>query len=603
MTSIVLEGPIAEARERTVRLLQAIADILAQMGTEHAEDRRRLQQNAADLQEMFFLVVVVGEFNAGKSTFINALLGDELLPTGITPTTDAIELIRWAPRRQGEFTWREQGVVREWLHPNTGGPGVVIVDTPGTGSVFRKHEQIAKSFLSRSDLVIFLLSAKRALAETERLYLELAKDYGKKIVVVINQADLLQKHEQKEVLAFVRQQLHELLDLRPEIFMVSAKQALKEKGGGLFAGAAHDPGGMNAVRDYLRSTFERVPPAKQKLYAQLDFAESMIRRHVAALEAQIALVRGDTTLTENLREELNRQAGTLDEQLSAAQRELDRAFAAMRERGSQFIRRNLTLQRAPHVLDREAMRAEFEREVIANAPDQIASISEQYINEVVDSSRRYWRSILDRLTALQTSLDREIGRVDATGYAEQRAALQAAISIADAELKSYTDDSLAENLRQSFRANLLGFSTGFTAALGGIVAVVLVAAHGAVTAAVGSILATFVVGPTLLVGGGTAAVLYWRKMKRDAERELDKRLSTLQLSYRQALLDLTSRERSRLLQYGQQILAPVFSQLSVLHDRYTAQKNALQDQAAQARALRELLDSIEVIVDNQPQPK
>lgn len=596
MTNIVLEGPIAEARERTVRLLGTVAEILAQMGAEYAEDRKRLQQNAADLQEMFFLVVVVGEFNAGKSTFINALLGDELLPMGITPTTDAIELIRWSPRRQTEFTWREQGVVREWLHPNTGGPGVVIVDTPGTGSVFRKHEQIAKSFLSRSDLVIFLLSAKRALAETERLYLELAKDYGKKIVVVINQADLLQRNEQKEVLAFVRQQLHELLDLRPEIFMVSAKQALKEKGGGLFAGAAHDPGGMNAVREYLRTTFERVPPAKQKLYAQLDFVESMIRKYVAVLEAQIALVSGDTTLTENLREELTRQAGTLDEQLAMAQRELDRVFATMRERGQQFIRQHLTLQHAPRMLDREAMRAIFEREVVGNAPDQITAISEQYANEVVDSSRRYWRSILDRLTALQTSLDREIGGVDASGYAEQRAALQAAIAVADAELKSYTGDSLVENLRQTFRSNLLGFSTGFTAALGGIVAVVLgVAAKGAVTAAVGSMVATFVVGPTLLVGGGAAAVLYWRKIKRDAGHELESRLSALQASYHQAMVDLTHRERNRLLQVGQQILAPVFSQLSVLNDRYMAQKNALQQSAAEARALRELIDAIEIV--------
>jgi small GTP-binding protein len=173
-----------------------VGDVLAQLGDDAAEDRKRLQQNAADLQDMFFLVVVVGEFNAGKSSFINALLGDELLPMGITPTTDAIELVRWSNRRSKEPTWREAGIVREWAHPNTGGPGVVIVDTPGTGSVFRKHEQIAKNFLSRSDLVIFLLSAKRALAETERLYLELARDYGKKIVVVINQTDLLEKRAQ-----------------------------------------------------------------------------------------------------------------------------------------------------------------------------------------------------------------------------------------------------------------------------------------------------------------------------------------------------------------------------------------------------------------------
>ncbi|MCZ7540741.1 MAG: dynamin family protein [Anaerolineae bacterium] len=596
MTSIVLEGPIADVREQEVRLLHEVADILGQMGEDSADDRKRLQQNAADLQEMFFLVVVVGEFNAGKSTFVNALLGDDLLPMGITPTTDAIELIRWSRVRRNDAAWREQGVVREWLHPNTGGPGVVIVDTPGTGSVFRKHEQIAKGFLSRSDLVIFLLSAKRALAETERLYLELAKDYGKKIVVVINQSDLLQRSEQKEVLAFVRQQLHELLDLRPEIFLISARQALKEKGGGIFAAAASDLGGMNAVREHLRSIFERVPPAKQKLYAQLDFADSVVHKYVAALDAQMALISGDTALAESLREELNRQAGTLDEQLESAQRELDRVFEGLRGRGRQFIQRNLTLGRAAQTLNRERMRAEFEKEVVGSALDQITAISEQYVSEVVDSSRRYWRSLLDRLVALETKLGQEVGGVDATGYAGQRAALQAAIAIADAELKSYTDNSLAEDLRNTFRGNLLGFTTGFTAALGGIVAVVLgVAAHGAVTAAVGSALAALVVGPALFVGGGTAAVLYWRKIKHDANEELDKRLHALQTSYREAMVDLTNRERSRLLQYGQQILAPVFSQLGVLSERYEAQKRALLEKGAQSRALRARIDTIEII--------
>jgi small GTP-binding protein len=600
MTSIVLEGPIADAREREVRLLHEVAEIIGQIGEHSAEDKKRLQQNAADLQEMFFLVVVVGEFNAGKSTFVNALIGDELLPMGITPTTDAIELIRWSGKRRNDYAWREKDVIREWLHPNTGGPGVVIVDTPGTGSVFRKHETIAKNFLSRSDLVIFLLSAKRALAETERLYLELARDYGKKIVVVINQVDLLQKREQKEVQTFVQQQLQELLDLRPDIFMVSAKESLKEKGSvtSLFSGAANDPGGMNAVRAHLRTIFQRVPPAKQKLYAQLDFVDSLTRKYGEGLDQQIALISSDTALAESLRQELERQAGTLDEHLQTAGRELDRVFSDLRTRGHQFIQANLTIQKAAHTLDREEMRQDFEKQVVGNALDQITSISEQYVNAVVDNSRRYWRSILDRLNEVKTQLDREIGAVDATGYAEQRVALQEAITIADVELKSYTDNSLAENLRSSFRTNLLGFSTGFTAALGGILAVVLgVAAQGAVTAAVGSALAALVVGPALMVGGGAAAMLYWRKIKRDANTELDERLAALQKSYNEAMRDLTNRERARLLQYGQQILSPVFSQLGVLKDRYQAQKNALNDKAGTSRTLRREIDAIEIIIE------
>jgi small GTP-binding protein len=600
MTSIVLEGPIADAREREIRLLHELADIVGQMGDNNAEDKKRLQQNAADLQDMFFLVVVVGEFNAGKSTFVNALIGDELLPMGITPTTDAIELIRWASKRHNDYLWREKDVIREWLHPNTGGPGVVIVDTPGTGSVFRKHETIAKNFLSRSDLVIFLLSAKRALAETERLYLELARDYGKKIVVVINQTDLLQKREQKEVKAFVQQQLEELLDLRAEIYMVSAKEALKERGSvhSLFSPVSGDPGGMNAVREHLRAIFQRVPPAKQKLYTQLDFVDSVTGKVIETLDHQIALITSDTALAESLRQELERQAATLDEHLKTAETELDRVFGDLRTRGRAFIQKNLTIQRATHTLDRDQMRDEFEKEVVGNALGQITSISEQYVNAVVDNSRRYWRSILDRLNDIKTQLDREIGAVDATGYAEQRVALQEAIAIADSELKSYTEDSLAENLRNTFRTNLLGFSTGFTAALGGIIAVVLgLAAHGAVTAAVSTALATFVIGPALMVGGGAAAMLYWRKIKRDAYAELDQRLAALQKSYHEAMLDLTNRERTRLLQYGQQILSPVFSQLGVLKDRYQAHKDALQEKASVSQKLRQEIDAIEIILE------
>lgn len=600
MTSIVLEGPIAEAREREVRLLHDAAELVGQIGGENsAEDRHRLQQNAADLQEMFFLVVVVGEFNAGKSTFINALLGDTLLPMGITPTTDAIELVRWSNRRGKEPRWREENIVREWTHPNTGGPGVVIVDTPGTGSVFRRHEQIAKGFLSRSDLVIFLLSAKRALAETERLYLELAKDYGKKIIVVINQTDLLEKRERQEVQSFVRQQLVELLDLRPPIFLISARQALKDRGhGGIFTPASDDPGGMNPVREYLREIFERVPPAKQKLYAQLDFVDSIVRRYRDQIERQTGLVSNDTALAESLRKELERQAEGLDDQLATARRELDRVFEGLKQRGREFIRENLTIQRATRALNETEMRADFEKQVVGGAIDQITMISEQYVNAVVDNSRRYWRNILDRLTELETRLNQETGAVDASGYAEQRAALQAAIAVADRELKSYTDQNLAEDLRTTFRTNLIGFSAGFTAMLGGAIAVALgIAAPGAVTATAGAVLAAVIVGPALLIGGLSAAALYWRKLKRDAVRELEDRLDGLQASYHQAMVDLTHRERNRLLQYGQQILAPVFSQLSVLNERYVQQKNALGEVNGRSQKLREDIDAITIITE------
>jgi hypothetical protein len=92
-------------------------------------------------------------------------------------------------------------------------------------------------------------------------------------------------------------------------------------------------------------------------------------------------------------------------------------------------------------------------------------------------------------------------------------------------------------------------------------------------------------------------MLYWRKIKRDAYAELDQRLAALQKSYHEAMLDLTNRERTRLLQYGQQILSPVFSQLGVLKDRYQAHKDALQEKANVSQQLRREIDAIEIILE------
>src|SRR5690606_13788513 len=109
-----LDGPMAAFREAEIRLLTDIATALVEMGDAAQEDRKRLLDVAQDLREMFFLVVVIGEFNAGKSSFINALLGDELLPVGVTPTTETLELIRYGETPVRKPSVREDGI-REWM--------------------------------------------------------------------------------------------------------------------------------------------------------------------------------------------------------------------------------------------------------------------------------------------------------------------------------------------------------------------------------------------------------------------------------------------------------------------------------------------------------
>ncbi|MBL8133706.1 MAG: dynamin family protein [Anaerolineae bacterium] len=583
-----VEGQLAALREREITALVEAAGTLVELGDTAGEDRKRLLDMAEDLRDLFFLVVVIGEFNAGKSTFINALLADELLAMGITPTTEAIHIIKHGDSGARKPNMRPDGLY-EWRHPNTGAPGVALVDTPGTGSVFQKHEQTAKAFLHRSDLVIFVISAKRAFAETERLYLSIARDFGKKIILVVNQSDLLEPSERQQVRRFVEQQVEELLDIKPLIFMTSSKEALRAARAG-----ESDQQGIEAVRAHLRGMFSEAPPARQKLLAQLSTAERIVNRHYEAVKGNADLVGVDKNRLEDIQREIDQQSNGLSGQLSAARAQIDSVFESMRLRGLNFITKNLSIRNMARPSSREALQTQFQDEVVGRALRDVSEATDSYVNALVDSSRAYWRDVIDRLNQLQRLLDQELSGLDAGIYAEQREALQEAIRIADAELKSYSTGKVIAGIQETFRTNLNGFALGGGAAVVGLIITLLgVGAPGpliGVGAAVLALPAVLVGAPITLVGG-VVAVRYLRRVSEDSKRELNGKIDALLVTYHQALDDLTRKERNRLSQYGAQVLAPIFSRLRVLNERYQTQMDRVSNHRTTLETLRREIDT------------
>lgn len=585
---IVLEGQMAALREREIKLLIDLADHIARIGAEGQADRARLRDAADDLRDMFLMVVVIGEFNAGKSSFVNAIIGEQVLPMGITPTTDMIEVVKYAPTPTA-VPEQKSDALRIWGHPNVTFPGVVVVDTPGTGSVFQKHEQVAKDFLHRSDLVIFVISAKRAFAETERLYLELAKNYGKKIIVVVNQVDLLDDRERSEVKNFVQRQLDELLGIKPPIFMVSAKKALihdkPAQNGGLLSALLAPRGtdnsasdwGISDVRRYLRDTFEQVPPAQQKLKAPLALARTMIDKYTADLNKKLSLIGQNTTTAEDLKREISNQATGLDSQLDSTLKEVTRIFEGVRQRGSDFIDKNIrVLQAALRGVKKADLQQEFERTVIADTAERLRVTQETYMNALVDSGRAYWRGVVDRLSRMETLLKEEAPSMDAAAYADQRAALQSALATAGVELGSYADQGLLKEIQTNYEDNVRSFAAYSASAIGGLVALILAIATPGVLAAhplavIGAVIGT----PVFLIGGGVA-VAAWLRAVNGAKRKLNDQTAELEKKVKDALNTVTISERNRLTQYGGQILAPVFSQLAALGSRYRDEQSQLQ---------------------------
>lgn len=585
----IMDGPITSLREREIRLINEIAESLVQIDGKSDENRQRLKDVAQDLRDMFFIVSIIGEFNAGKSSFVNALIGESLLPTGIKPTTEYIELIRYSEEPNRKPVVRQDGL-REWAHPNIGTDGVAIVDTPGTGSIFQKHEKTAKDFLHRSDLVIFVISAKRAFGESERLYLELAKNYGKKIILVLNQIDLLTPAEQAEVKKFVEERVREFLDIEPLLFATSAKQFLENSG----SEASSDQTGIEAVRAHLRGVYQEAPPAKQKLLAQLATAEKITQSIYNTVSKKLDTVSIDTGKIKDIEHELQQQSLGIDKQMSEAKAEIDNTLEALRLRGLSFINEHLSIRKLRTSSNRDNLQTAFQDVVIGRALKDINKASNDYINAVIDQSRLYWRSVIERLNQLKDILEQEVDGLDAGIYAEQRENLQDAIRIAESELKSYSSGKVIGDMESAFNQNMTGFQRSVLASMTGLItAIVAVLTPGSLLSATAPLaLPAFIIGSAGAVLFGVPAYRYYKRVQQETRDKFNANIDKLEKNYHEALDELTSKERGRLNQYGKQVLTPIFSRLDVLAKRYGDQEKQLKNYLDDLTDLRDRISTI-----------
>ncbi len=259
-----LQDQLAKGRQ----LLAELRDALARFGVNPA-DQAALAASIRQLDE-FFLLVVVGEFNAGKSAFINALVGQPVLQEGVTPTTAAIHVLKHGDKLTQEIGEDGLQVITapaDLLHD------VHIVDTPGTNAMMREHERLTADFVPRADLVLFVTSADRPFTETERAFLETIRGWGKKIVVVINKVDIFERAEDiEEVVGFVRGAAQRLLGLTPEIFPVSARLALRAKRG---APASWVASGFEALEKYITEILHETSRFRLKLANPLGVGQAL----------------------------------------------------------------------------------------------------------------------------------------------------------------------------------------------------------------------------------------------------------------------------------------------------------------------------------------
>jgi small GTP-binding protein len=350
-----------------------------------------LGQSIAQLDDLF-LLVMVGEFNAGKSAVINALLGDKLLKEGVTPTTSQINILRYGEETARKVVAENQEVL---LLPVDLLSEVSIVDTPGTNAIVRYHEELTRHFVPRADLVLFITSVDRPFTESERTFMQHIRDWGKKVVIVINKLDILQDvDELQQVEDFVRDNARDLLGVAPEIFTVSARLALRAKQGEM---QLWETSQFGPLEEYIQNTLDQASRLKLKFLNPLGVSTHLVEDIIDAAEDQRRVLEEDLALLRNIDNQQVVYKKDKEKEFELRMSEVENIFFEMEQRGDEFFEDRFRLARVFDLIKKERMQKDFEQEVVADVPQRVDRKVNELIDWLVESDLRQWKAVTDYL--------------------------------------------------------------------------------------------------------------------------------------------------------------------------------------------------------------
>lgn len=510
------------------------------------EDLETLQRSVMQLDELF-LLVIVGEFNAGKSAFINALLGQKLLQEGVTPTTQQIHLLRYGEEIKQEL--REGSLVCVSL-PVPLLDEINIVDTPGTNAVIREHETLTEQFVPRSDLVLFVTSADRPFTESEREFMERIRQWGKKIMMVVNKIDILEDEAVGEVEEYVRENSQRLLGFKPEVFPVSSKLAMQAKTSAdgdesaeLWRASRFEP-----LEKYVLETLDEKSRVYLKLLSPLGVAEHMVRKHSELVDERVNTLSADFSTIQNIDSQLTVYRQDMLRDYGYRVSDIENHLLTMEARGMSFFEDTIRVARVFDLLNSERIRGAFERQVVADTPRLIEQDVNDTIDWFVDQDLRQWQAIMEYLNRrrLPERQDQVIGQVGSPFEYNRRALLDSVGRAAQEAVATY--DKAAE-------AKAIGEATQMAVAQAALLEVGAVGLGTLVAIALTSTLADF----TGLMAASVLAVLglfVIPSKRRQAKAELQDKVTEVRDRLVKGLKDQFEHELDRSIQRIQEAIAP-----------------------------------------------
>jgi small GTP-binding protein len=562
--------------ERERSLLQRLVGFLEGFGGP-PEDIELAGRALADLEEMFMLVIV-GEFNSGKSAFINALLGSEVTEEGVTPTTDRITVLRY-----GEFRTERgrRASVLEKFYPNEFLREVSIVDTPGTNAIIREHEELSRGFVPRSDLVLFITSADRPLSESERGYLELIRDWGKKILIVVNKVDLLRDEESAaKIRTFVQDGIRSMLDLTPPIFFVSALLAAKAKAASsdIERKALLSASGFDKLEEYIFGLLDEEGRVRLKLESPLGMVEELSRRYRGSVDDRMELLAEDFKTSENVESQLTLFVEDMRRDFEARLSEIDNIILKMSERGDTWFEDNVRFGNFRELMQRDKVQRRFEEEVVGDTESLINEKVDSLIDWLVDRNLKQWRSVVEYVNRRRQKEhdERMIGAVGDNFEYNRSRILNSVGKNATEVVRNYDREAEAKNLSFAIQSAVAQTAaTGIGAVGVGTVVVVLASTR--------FLDATGIIAAGIIAGFGLFILPNRRRKARDEFRE---KTENLRAKLSEAVSRQFDSELNGSVERMREAIAPYTRFVRTEHTRMTEARDTLAELTAESDELR-----------------
>lgn len=431
-----------------VQLFSECKQVFSSFQEDAAEQLRQISYLEERWHQGKFFFAILGQFKRGKSTLINALLGEPLLPTAVVPLTAIPTFIQYGIDRTldvqfssddppvhkncadgnalslelSAYVTEEENAknAKNVMHVLVHHPspflsrGVVLIDTPGIGSVYRHNTEATLQFLPQCDAAVFLISSDPPITDTELQFLKIVQQKISQLFYIINKTDYLSEDEREQFVSHFRDVLSrdEIGVTAPSIFCVSAKRGLEAKSRG--DEGLWNSSGMESVEKYLadflvteknevlaESLIRKAGTILRDFHLQVQLEIKALQLPIHELEERlqlfrqslIALEREQIALIDLLRGEQRRLTAFLEELASSLRQKAIDYLHAMAERElleSAGVNETAILESVA-----EAIPIFFERELGETARD--------FEGRVEDILKPYRQRAIDLLNSIKTN--------------------------------------------------------------------------------------------------------------------------------------------------------------------------------------------------------